>query len=70
MKAKSKEVKENGHIILTCEKSTVFGLIKKEVQYLATEEYPSGYWNWRKLPNKVLVGDDMSFQLDSWCLDF
>ena len=35
-----------------------------------TEEYPKGYWNWRKLPNKTLVYDNLSFQLDSWCKDF
>jgi hypothetical protein len=70
MKAIKKETNENGNIILTCETSVLFGLIKKEVQFIATEEYPRGYWNWRKLPNKTLVYDSLSFQLDSWCKDF
>ena len=70
MKAIKKETNENGNIILTCETSFLFGLIKKEVQFIATEEYPKGYWNWRKLPNKTLVHDNLSFQLDSWCKDF
>ena len=70
MKAIKKETNEKGNIILTCETSGLFGLIKKEVQFIATEENPKGYWNWRKLPNKTLVYDNLSFQLDSWCKDF
>jgi hypothetical protein len=70
MKVIKKETNEKGHIILTCEKSVLFGLIKKEVQFIATEEIASGYWNWRKLPNKTLVYDRLSLQLDSWCKDF
>jgi hypothetical protein len=70
MRAIKKEVNEKGHIILTCEDSLFFGLHKSKVQFIATEEFPSGYWNWRKLPDKTLVGYSMCFQLDSWCKDF
>jgi hypothetical protein len=70
MKAVKKEINEKGHIILTCEDSVLFGLLKIQTKFIATKEYPKGYWNWRKLPNKTLVSDTMSFQLDSWCKDF
>lgn len=70
MKAIKKETNGKGHIILTCEDSVLFGLFKPQKQFIATKEYPKGYWDWRKLPNKTLVGDGMSFQLDSWCKDF
>jgi hypothetical protein len=70
MKAIRKEIKGNGNIILTCEQSILFGLVKKEVQFIATEEFLNGYWDWRKLPNRTLVHDNLSFQLDSWCKDF
>jgi hypothetical protein len=78
MKAIKKEVNEKGHIILTCEesevKSSFFGLVKtestKETKFIATEQYVKGYWNWRLLPNKTLIGDNICFQLNSWCKDF
>ena len=70
MRAIKKETNDKGNIILTCEGSVLFGLFKPQKQFIATEEHLKGYWNWRKLPNKTLIGDDMSFQLDSWCKDF
>lgn len=69
MKATGIKITEEGHILLTCELSFLFGLIKRNVQFIATKEYPKGYWNWRSMPNKMLVNDNMSFQLDSWCED-
>lgn len=70
MKAIKKETNEKGNIILTCETTLLFGLINLKTKYIATKEYPRGYWNWAKLPNKTLVNDMLSFQLDSWCADF
>jgi hypothetical protein len=70
MRVLKKEKCENGNIILTCEDSIFFGLIKKEIQFIATEEFPKGYWNWRMLPDRLLICDSISFQLDSWCRDF
>lgn len=70
MKAIKKEINDKGHIILTCEEPMFFSLFKSQKQFIATEEYSKGYWNWRKLPDKTLVGDHMSIQLDSWCKDF
>ena len=70
MKAISKEINEKGYMILTCENSVLFGLFKPQTKFIATKEFPTGYWDWRELPNKTLVGDHMSFQLDSWSRDF
>lgn len=69
MKAIERKGNEKGHVILTCESSYLFGLLKPKTKFLATKEYPRGYWNWRKLPNKTLIGTKLSFQLDDWCRD-
>lgn len=70
MKAIKKETNKKGHIILTCETSILFGLFKPKKQFIATRQYCKGYWNWRKLPDKTLVGDKTAFQLDELCKDF
>lgn len=70
MKAIKKETNEKGHIILTCESSYFGGVFKPKTKFIATKQYIKGHWDWRELPNKTLVGDYMSFQLDSWCKDF
>ena len=69
MKAIKKESR-NGHIVLICEKSMLFGLIKYKVEFIATKLIIEGHWNWRRLPDKTLINDNTSFQLDSWCEDF
>lgn len=60
------------NIILSCEEDINFLFFKKTVksEYIATEEFPKGYWNWRKLPDKTLISSHLSFQLDSWNKDF
>lgn len=70
MKAIKKETNKKGHIILTCETSILFGLFKPKKQFIATREYIKGYWNWRNLPNKTLVGVEKSMMLDELCKDF
>lgn len=37
-----------------------------ERKFIATKEYPKGYWNWMELPNNERVGDKLSFQLNDW----
>lgn len=69
MKVLRKEIDEKGHIILICERK-ILGVIKKKESYVATREYVKGYWNWRKLPDKRIVHDHLSFQLNEWCKDF
>lgn len=34
--------------------------------FVANKEYPKGYWNWVEMPNKTLVCDRLSFQLNEW----
>ena len=63
-------IEENNSTVLVIEKKILFGLLKYQDRYIATEEFPKGYWNWRKLPNRTLVGSSISFQLDSWNKDF
>jgi hypothetical protein len=70
MRAIKKEVNEKGEILLTCAEDYFFGMVTKKTQYIATEEYPKGYWNWRKMPDKTLLNDMLFFQLNSWCKDF
>ena len=57
MKAIKKETNEKGNIILTCETSVLFGLIKKEVQFIATEEFPgvtlTKYYKMNKISNNL-----------------
>ena len=58
----------NGKTIITTETKRL--ILKPKVRsFIATEEYPTGYWNWLELPDKTLVGDRLSFQLDAWMRD-
>lgn len=34
--------------------------------FIANKEYPKGYWNWVEMPNKKIVPDMLSFQLNEW----
>jgi hypothetical protein len=72
MKVVSRRLDEKGNIILECEEVSKFLWIEKikTIEYIATTEFPKGYWDWRELPDRTLVGDHMSFQLDSWNKDF
>lgn len=63
MKMIKKEV-VNKKIVITVEQGWfIFKTIK---QYEAQKEFLSGYWNWLKLPDRTMVPDYMSFQLDKW----
>ena len=72
MRAISRSKDEKGNAILVCEEETKFLWMKnvKQTEYIATEEFPTGYWNWRLLPDKTLINSHLSFQLDSWNKDF
>lgn len=50
--------------IITTEEKVFFW--KKTRRFLAQREYPKGYWTWLELPNKTLVPDFLSFQLNEW----
>lgn len=56
----------DGKLVLTVEFPFLF-LFKKTRKFLASEErVPNKYWTWVELPNKTLVPDRLSFQLDYW----
>lgn len=54
----------NGKVVITTSKRFLFWHII--TQYEAQREFPSGYWDWLQLPNRNLVNDSTSFQLDAW----
>jgi len=64
-------LKENNKGMVTIETETqrsFLGIKLKPTKrtFIANKEYPKGYWNWVELPNKTLVGDRLSFQLNEW----
>ena len=63
MKFERKEIIDGKTVITTSKKFLFWYAI---TQYEAQKESPKGYWEWLKLPNKDLVPDFISFQLDAW----
>ena len=63
MKMINKEV-INGKTVITVEIKSLFR--KKIIKFEAQKQIVSGYWDWLELPNKIIVPDRMSFQLDAW----
>lgn len=70
MKPVKKEITEDGTVKITVETSSLFGLIKRHTVYSSDEIIAGIYRTWLKEPNKTLVGDYMSFQLDHWNVSF
>ena len=63
MKFEHKEI-INGKTVITTSKRFLFWHIV--TQYEAQREFPTGYWNWLKLPNRELTPACISYQLDAW----
>lgn len=61
--------KFNGIMTITTEEPH-FIFWTKETNYEAAKEYSKGYWQWLEMPNRIIVGDKFSFQLDCWCRSF
>lgn len=64
-------LKENSKSLMTIETETKrsflgFKLNPIKRTFIANKEYAKGYWNWVELPNKIIVDDTLSFQLDRW----
>ncbi len=64
-------LKENSKGMVTIETETqrsFLGIKLNPIKrtFIANKEFPKGYWNWVELPNKTLVGDRLSFQLNEW----
>ena len=64
MKMTKREV-VNGKIIITTERKFLWFKIIEQFEALE-KEFPPGYWQWLKLPDRTLVNDSLSFQLDVW----
>lgn len=67
MKLLTKIINKKGHVVLICKQDKFFGLYKKTVEFIATKEYPKGYWNWRQSPNNKEVDELTSYDLDNLC---
>ncbi len=65
MKLITKFKNEKGHIIITCEKPMLFGVLHKTIQFIATEESPKGYWNWKQMHSNFAVDEMQSYELDN-----
>jgi hypothetical protein len=66
MKPIKKEITEDGTIKITVQTTNLFGLIKRNTVYSSTKVLAGIYRHWLKEPNKLLVNDIMSLQLDHW----
>jgi hypothetical protein len=67
MKVVEKIVNEDGRINLICEEAKLFGLFKTKKHFIATKEFPKGFWNWKDLSNRSEVDEETAFQLDNKC---
>jgi len=68
MKLITKFKNEKGHIIITCEKPILFGVFHKTIQFIATEESPKGYWNWKQIHDNDNddVDEIQAYELDNF----
>ena len=66
MRPIERKVLENGHIQITVEESSLFGLIKTKTTFTSNRIITGKFRNWLKEPNKLIVPDHLSFQLDEW----
>jgi len=65
MKLIRKERDSKDRDILVCESRFLFW--KWICKFLATNEFPTGYWEWLQLPDKKKIYSNyLSFQLDAW----
>lgn len=65
MKLIKKEIKE-GTVLLTVQHDILFGLIKWTEKYSSNSIIVGSYRKWLKEPNKLMVNDNLSFQLNEW----
>jgi len=57
------KVDEEKRTILVVQSGYIF---KKKTEYLAASRLVTDFYQWVKLPNKTMINDIMSFQLDLW----
>lgn len=63
MKMILKEVID-GKTVITTEYKILFWKIQRRFE--AQRERPKGYWDWLELPDRRIITDALSFQLDAW----
>lgn len=63
----SKEVLDSGAIVLTVEERFLFGLVKRRIKYSSNKVIVGHFRLWLREPNKTIVPDLFSFQLNHWC---
>jgi len=66
MKPVSKEILKDGTIIITVEKSYLFGLIKDRTTFSSNRIIVGDYREWVEEPDKINVPESLSLQLDTW----
>jgi len=64
MRLKKKTSDDKGRTVLVCEERILF--FRRERRFVAQSAYSGRYWEWLELPNKKMVHDQLSFQLDAW----
>jgi hypothetical protein len=47
-------------------KPVIVPAVVKHCRYMAADRIAGNFWRWLELPDKKLVGDSKSFQLDAW----
>ena len=67
MRALSVEIFDSAPPIITVE--TGFWIFKRISKFQSAGRLVADYHKWVKLPNRTIVGDGLSFQLDSWLAD-
>jgi len=68
MKCLSKKTINGGTIPILEVEIRPKGFLRKQIikEYMSTEKYVADYYRWVELPDKTIVDDSMSFQLDEW----
>ena len=58
----------NTRTIETLTSRSFLGIKLKPIKrkFFANERRVADYWRWVELPDKILVNDELSFQLDTW----
>lgn len=68
MKMLKREIADE-RTIITAEQTVLF-FFKFKRKFITTRQSCPGYWDWLELPDKELVPDYISFQLDAWNREF
>ena len=60
-----KKEKINGKTVIITEQKILF-FFKRIRKFEAFERFVDSYWKWVELPNRTIVPDYLSFQLNTW----